>query len=212
MTWSVFFLVPTGRALMEDEISAEDYEAVLNFLYDASKYISLKTTEGHHYKRVVLQRAYLEAHNLPVKDFMLLNGTYHRLAAMLREMTGGQPPVRADERIVRTPMHVNAGDGFAFVSLLGEVFPSGYLPVSGGNIRKTSLKDIYTHSELFRSLRNKLELKGRCGVCEYNLVCGGSRSRAFATTGDFLAEEPFCAYQPGSFPFTVVPGDLSRVE
>ncbi len=101
----------------------------------------------------------------------------------------------------RAPLHVNAGDGFVFVSLLGEVFPSGYLPVSAGNVRKTHLKEIYQNSPLFQSLRNTKELKGRCGACEFNQVCGGSRSRAYAMTGDILAEEPFCAYQPGSFPF-----------
>ncbi len=99
-------------------------------------------------------------------------------------------------------MHVNAGDGFVFVSLLGEVFPSGYLPVSAGNVRTTPLSEIYQHSPLFQSLRDKHKLKGRCGRCEFNRVCGGSRSRAYALTGDVLAEEPFCAYEPGSFPFS----------
>lgn len=200
MTWSVFFLVPTGRGLSEDEISPLDYEAVMNFLYDASKYISLKTTEGHHYKRVVLQRSFLEGHHLPVKEYMQLNGTYDRLMEGLRAETA-QMQLLPSDRIKRTPMHVNAGDGFVFISLLGEVFPSGYLPVSAGNVRQDHLKDIYHDSTLFRSLRNKQELKGRCGVCEFNRLCGGSRSRAYAVTGDILAEEPFCAYQPGSFPF-----------
>lgn len=221
MTWSVFFLVPTGRALLNDEISPEDYEAVLNFLYDASKYIPLKTTEGHHYKRVVLQRAYLDGHNLEARDYMQLNGTYARLRDGMRAEIAADPIIRRPtaqpaalngggrpegqqpgERIRRTPMHVNAGDGFVFVSLLGEVFPSGYLPVSGGNVRHEHLMEIYQNSPLFQSLRNLQELKGRCGACEFNQVCGGSRSRAYAMTGDILAEEPYCAYQPGSFPFS----------
>ncbi|MRR10520.1 hypothetical protein EG831_10710 [bacterium] len=237
MTWSVFFLVPTGRGLPEDEISPDDYEAVLNFLYDASKYVSLKTTEGHHYKRVVLQRAFLEAHGLPAEEYMHLNGTYHRLMAKLRQHTGDLP-LRAEEpermrrtplhvnagdgfvlvsllgevfpsgylplsagNVRRTPLHVNAGDGFVFVSLLGEVFPSGYLPLSAGNVRQTPLKDIYQGSELFRALRDKDALQGRCGQCEYRYMCGGSRSRAYAVSENYLAEEPFCSYQPGSFPF-----------
>ena len=200
MTWSVFFLVPTGRALSEDEISPLDYEAVLNFLYDASKYIGLKTTEGHHFKRVVLQRSFLESRGLPADQYMQLNETYTRLMDGLRTETAGMQSLPTD-RMRRTPLHVNAGDGFVFVSLLGEVFPSGYLPVSAGNVRKTHLKELYQDSALFRSLRNKKELKGRCGSCEFNRVCGGSRSRAYAMTGDILAEEPFCAYQPGSFPF-----------
>jgi AdoMet-dependent heme synthase len=202
MTWSLFFLVPTGRGLVEDEIHAEDYEAVLNFLYDASKYVSLKTTEGHHYKRVVLQRSYLDAHQHAPEDFMQLNETYYRLRSGLDRHTQHlQNDVPEPERMRRTPMHVNAGDGFVFVSLLGEVFPSGYLPVSAGNVRRTTLKDIYQNSDLFKKLRNKEMLKGRCGLCEYRYMCGGSRSRAYAMTGDYLAEEPFCAYQPGTFPF-----------
>ena len=202
MTWSLFFLVPTGRGLAADEISPEDYEAVMNFLYDASKYVSLKTTEGHHYKRVVLQRAYLEANGLPVEKYMQLNDTYYRLSAALHEhIEAGPVPIIEPDRMRRTPLHVNAGDGFVFISLLGEVFPSGYLPLSAGNVRTQTLKEIYQESNLFKSLRNKDELKGRCGACEYRYVCGGSRSRAFATAGDYLAEEPFCSYQPGSFPF-----------
>ncbi len=204
MTWSVFFLVPTGRALQEDNISPQDYEAVLNFLYDASKYIGIKTTEGHHFKRVVLQRSALEERGLPVGDYLSLNGTYARLSGALKEITarvGMQPR----ERIRRTPMHVNAGDGFVFVSLLGEVFPSGYLPVSAGNVRRGSLTELYRESQLFQDLRNPAMLKGRCGLCEFRTICGGSRSRAYALTGDYLAEEPFCAYEPGSFPF---PGNI----
>jgi AdoMet-dependent heme synthase len=211
MTWSVFFLVPMGRALVEDEIHPLDYEAVLNFLYDASKYVGLKTTEGHHYKRVVLQRSYLETHGLDPRAHMQLNGTYDRLREALDVHIQSIPPAEQDQdRMRRTPMHINAGDGFVFVSLFGEVFPSGYLPVSAGNVRKNSLTDIYQNSELFLRLRNKEMLKGRCGECEYRYVCGGSRSRAYAVTGDYLAEEPFCAYQPGSFPFTgVIPENQS---
>jgi AdoMet-dependent heme synthase len=201
MTWSVFFLVPTGRGLSEDQISPEDTEAVLNFLYDASKYIGLKTTEGHHYKRVVLQRAALEARGLPVEPYMALNDTYRELKAGLEAVTRGtEAPVHPD-RMRRAPMHINSAEGFVFVSLRGEVFPSGYLPLSAGNIRETPLGEIYRHSPLFMALRDTSQLKGRCGQCEFRGVCGGSRSRAFAMTGDVLAEEPFCSYQPGSFPF-----------
>jgi AdoMet-dependent heme synthase len=199
MTWSVFFLVPTGRGQIDDEISAQDYEAVMNFLYDSSKYIGLKTTEGHHYKRVVLQRAYLEANQLPYEEYMQLNETYTRLSEGLNEVVKGGLPAR--ERMRRSPMHVNAGDGFIFLSLLGDVFPSGYLPVKAGNILDTSLMDIYQNDQLFQSLRNRDHLKGRCGSCEYNKICGGSRSRAYAVSGDLLGEEPYCAYIPNSFPF-----------
>ena len=200
MTWSVFFLVPTGRGVMEDEVSADDYEAVMNFLYDASKYIGIKTTEGHHFKRVVLQRAALEMAGQPIEPYMHLNGTYQRLMEGLHEVSAGYDKLPSD-RIRRTPMHVSSGDGFMFISMNGEVYPSGYLPSVAGNVRDTSLQEIYQDSPLFRSLRDKTLLKGRCGECEFNPVCGGSRSRAFAMTGDVLAEEPYCTYQPGSFPY-----------
>jgi radical SAM protein len=211
MTWSVFFLVPTGRGLTTDEITPQDYEAVMNFLYDASKYIGIKTTEGHHYKRVVLQRAYLEANGLSVKQYLDLNGTYDALMEGLHRVAPTPPTHHNPDCIRRTPLHVNAGDGFVFISLLGEVFPSGYLPVSAGNVRTTPLSEIYQLSPLFQSLRNKKSLKGRCGKCEFNPVCGGSRSRAYAMTGDALAEEPYCSYQPGTFPFSHVIPEISGV-
>ena len=201
MTWSVFFLVPTGRAQSQDNISSDDYEAVMNFLYDASKFIGVKTTEGHHFKRVVLQRAILDARGLPPEDYLALSDTYCRLKDGLDVVIQGKDlPIPAD-RIRRTPMHVNSAEGFVFISHQGEVFPSGYLPLSAGNVRETSLVDIYCHSPLFQALRDKSQLKGRCGCCEFRWVCGGSRSRAYAMTGDVLAEEPFCVYEPGTFPF-----------
>ncbi len=199
MTWSLFFLIPTGRAQAEDEISPEDYEAVMNFLYDASKYIGLKTTEGHHYKRILLQRAALESINIPYENILNLNGTYHQLMDGLKRVTHGEPAPSVRTR--RTPMHVNSAQGFVFISLKGDVFPSGYLPLKAGSVRETSLPEIYRESPLFRSLRDRDQLKGRCGHCEFRWICGGSRSRAYAVHGDVLAEEPFCAYQPGSFPY-----------
>ncbi len=183
------------------QISPADYEAVLNFLYDAAKYIGLKTTEGHHYKRVVLQRTVLESRGCDVADHMALNETYYRLSDGLARVTAGTEPPPHPDRMRRTPMHVNSAEGFVFVSLRGDVFPSGYLPLSAGNVREQALGDIYRGSPLFQALRDKSLLKGRCGRCEFNVVCGGSRSRAYAMTGDALAEEPFCSYEPGSFPY-----------
>ncbi len=98
-------------------------------------------------------------------------------------------------------MHINAGDGFVFISHLGEVFPSGFLPLSAGNIKDRSLVELYRNSPLFRDLRDPSRLRGRCGDCEFVSVCGGSRSRAYAVTGDPFSEEPFCEYEPHSFPF-----------
>ncbi len=201
MTWALFFLVPTGRAVEEDEISPEDYESVMNFLYDASKYVSAKTVEGHHYKRIVVQRATLEQKGLPYEEYMQLNDTYYKLKEQLDAIVKEKNIPPPAEHIRRPPMHVNSGNGFVFISQRGEVRPCGYLPMPVGNIRDQSLVDIYRNSPELCSLRDRSALKGRCGECEFYSLCSGSRSRAYAMTGDALAEEHYCVYQPGSFPF-----------
>lgn len=201
MTWSLFFLVPTGRGRQEDEISPAEYEAVMHFLYDVSKYVSAKTTEGHHYKRVVVQRAILEEKGLPLEAYFKLHPVYYALKEGLERIVrqaGLKPRAKG---IHRTPMHINAGNGFVFISRRGDVFPSGFLPLSAGNVREQSLVDIYRQAPLFQALRDTSQYAGRCGLCEFVGVCGGSRSRAYAVSGDPLAEEPFCTYEPGSFPF-----------
>lgn len=202
-TWSVFFLVPTGRGRAEDEISPAEYEDVMHWLYDASKLVSVKTTEGHHFKRVALQRKVLETLGHDPVETLQLGDTYRRLRADSQALTPAQAAERqpGDSRMRRTPMHINAGNGFVFISQRGDVFPSGFLPVSSGNVRQRSLVDIYRHAPMFRALRDPQQLEGRCGACEFRYVCGGSRSRAFAMTGNALAEEPFCTYEPHSFPY-----------
>ncbi len=200
MTWSVFFLVPTGRGKEEDEVSPSEYEAVMHFLYDCSKYISAKTTEGHHYKRVVLQRAILDDKGLNVEDYFDLHPIYFQLRDELNKIVT-EHGVQPKATIRRTPMHINAGNGFVFISRRGEVFPSGFMPITVGNVREKSLVDIYREAPLFNNLRDPSKFEGRCGLCEFVGVCGGSRSRAYAMTGNPLAEEPFCTYEPGTFPF-----------
>ena len=200
MTWSLFFLVPTGRGLESDEIAPTEYEAVMHFLYDVSKFISAKPTEGDHYKRVVLQRSILEEKGLPLEDYMSLHPVYYQLKAELEQIVA-EKGLAPRETIKRTPMHINAGNGFVFISHLGDVFPSGFMPVKAGNVREQSLVDIYRSAPLFQTLRDPDSLEGRCGLCEFNGICGGSRSRAYAVTGNPMAEEPFCTYEPGTFPF-----------
>ncbi|MCA9795442.1 MAG: TIGR04053 family radical SAM/SPASM domain-containing protein [Candidatus Eremiobacteraeota bacterium] len=187
MTWSVFFLVPTGRAREEQDLTADECEAVMHFLVDANRYLSVKTTEGHHFKRVVLQRAAGEA----PPDHPL----YHRLKAELEQLVQKRGLVSKVD-IRRTPMNINAANGFVFISHLGEVFPSGFLPISAGNVRRQSLVDIYRDAPLFRQLRDPAMLRGRCARCEFKEVCAGSRSRAFALSGDPHDEDPYCNYQP----------------
>lgn len=96
----------------------------------------------------------------------------------------------------RAPKGVNDGNGFVFVSHIGDVYPSGLLPIKAGNVRSSSLANIYQNSTIFKELRDPDLYKGKCGVCEFRHVCGGSRSRAYAATGDYLESEPYCVYIP----------------
>jgi len=178
--WSVFFLVPTGRGATIDLISAEEFEQVFEKLYETSRRVKfdIKSTEAQHYRRFLLQRRTEEKRKDKTSPLPTMLGT------------------RTPDGIGRAPRGINDGKGFVFISHLGEVFPSGFLPVSAGNIRKQSLTELYRHSPLFVSLRNSANLKGKCGVCEFREVCGGSRARAHATTGDVFAEEPCCIWRP----------------
>ena len=182
--WSVFFLVPTGRGQGIDLLSAEEFEHVFEKLYQLSRHSSfdIKSTEAQHYRRFLLQRR-TEARRAGVER--------SRMAHPFQSMIGV-----AEDGIRRAPKGINDGKGFVFVSHVGEIYPSGFLPISAGSIRKQSLTDLYRHSSLFTSLRNVRNLKGKCGDCEFREICGGSRARAFAVTGDFFAEEPCCVYQP----------------
>jgi radical SAM protein len=207
MTWSVFFLVPTGRGQDLAQLSPSQFEDVLNFLYDADKVTSLKTTEGHHFKRVVLQRRVLEQRGVSPEPVMGLGETYRRLRAHLERLVP-EVDFSAPARIRRAPLDVNAARGFVFISYAGMVYPSGFLPLAAGNLHHQPLPEIYRTSPLFQSLRDPTALKGRCGRCEFRALCGGSRSRAFGATGDLLGEEPWCTYEPGSFPY---PQDIEEL-
>ncbi len=187
MTWSAFFLVPTGRGRELDWLHPEEVEDVLNFVYDAGLHVPARTTEAHHFRRVVLQRQALEAEGVDPVRPLGLGPLYRQLRAALHEAL----PVQT-RRARRPPMDVNAGRGFVFVSHTGQVHPSGFLPMSAGNVRERPLPDLYRSSELLTGLRDPRRLGGRCGRCEFAAVCGGSRSRAYALTGDPYAEEPWC--------------------
>ena len=168
--WSLFFLIVTGRAQADDDLSGEDYEKVFEFLYEISKIapFQVKTTEAMHYRRYVAQR--------------------------LKAEVG--PAAAAARAVVYRTAGVSDGKGFVFVSHTGEIFPSGFLPVSAGNVRHDSLCEVYRNSSLFRILRDTELREGKCGVCEYQKICGGSRARAYALSGNYLAEDPRCVYQP----------------
>jgi AdoMet-dependent heme synthase len=231
MTWSAFLLVPMGRGRDLGTLTPAEVEDVLNFVYDAGAVVPAKTTEGHHFRRVVIQRRILAEHGGDHIKVLGLGPLYTDLRRQLEESglaretgrsgEGGRPgpghepsaprgprsgqpgphPGGGTRHARRPPMDVNAGRGFVFVSHTGTVHPSGFLPLSAGRIRQQPLTEIYRTSELLISLRDPGRLAGRCGRCEFQLICGGSRSRAFAVTGDAYGEEPWCSYQPGSFPY-----------
>jgi len=177
--WSVFFLVPTGRGKLNDLLSAEEFEGVFEKLHQLSRSATfdIKTTEAQHYRRFVLQ---------------------NKVAEKRSGIMPSEARVSKDE-IGRAPRGLNDGKGFVFISHKGEVFPSGFLPLSAGSIREQPLETIYRESPLFRNLRDVSQLEGKCGACEFKQICGGSRARAYALTGNPLGEEPCCAYVPKGY-------------
>jgi len=182
--WSVFFLVPVGRGAVLDGISPERAELVMAWLADVAEEapFGLKTTEAPHYRRVRQQRTAETGAGDRVRD-----------ETGDGDGTGGRPS-GGNRR-----SGIVAGDGFAFVSHTGEVYPSGFLPESAGTVPEADVVDVYRNSDLFESLRDRDQLQGKCGACPYRAVCGGSRSRAYATTGDPLASDPLCSYVPEGY-------------
>ena len=189
--WSVFFLVPTGRAKTADMIEPEEVETLFGDLYEISKTVpfDVRTTEAMHYRRYVLQRMGVTqidpATGLVDASTMFLQHGRRHLGVQMQ--TGA---------ITRAPKGVNEAKGFVFVSHIGDVFPSGFLPLKAGNVKQESIVDIYRHSDVFKRLRDTSNLKGKCAVCEYRELCGGSRSRAWAALGDAFASDPTCTYMP----------------
>lgn len=170
--WDVFMLVPTGRGKVEMEITPQQYEETSHFVYNSnlSSPIPIKMTCSPQYTRVNAQRR---------KD---------------SESQGSQVRGRAGPH--GGGSGCMASNGFCFVSHVGEVFGCGFLPVPAGNIRQQSFKQIYQQSPLFVELRNHSLLKGKCGICEHQRICGGCRARALSVKGSYLEEEPYCTYTP----------------
>ena len=180
--WSLFFLVPTGRASAADMISAEEHEQTFHWLYGLSRQapFDIKSTAAPAYRRVVIQRERESNSNASTPSKPLAGAGY-----------------RFQDGLNRPAKGVNDGKGFCFISHTGDVCPSGFLPVAAGNVRDRPVTEIYRDTSLFRSLRDPAALKGRCGRCEFREVCGGSRARAYSVSGDYLAEDPSCVYEPG---------------
>lgn len=168
----IFLLVPTGRGkeLKDQEISAMEYEKILNWFYEQTDKLPLqiKITCAPHFYRIYYQRASKEGKKIHPKE----NG----LDAMTRGCLGGV--------------------SFCFISHIGQIQPCGYLELNCGNVKEKPFYEIWETSETFHNLRNFDRYKGKCGVCEFRKVCGGCRARAYEMFGDYMAEEPLCIYEP----------------
>ncbi len=177
--WSLFFLVPTGRAQAEKMISPDEHERIFNWLYDLSQSapFDIKGTAAPMYRRVAIERKKAETQ---AGENVTFQGAGFQYADGLNRPTKG----------------VNDGNGFLFISHTGDIEPSGFLPIPAGNVRRDDIVDVYRNHPLFVDLRDPEKLKGRCGICEYRDVCGGQRGRAYGLTGDYLATDPACAFIP----------------
>ena len=168
----IFLLVPTGRGkyIVDQEIDSQEYEKTLNWFYDQRDKTSLqlKATCAPHYYRILRQRAKAEGKKVSFDT--------HGLDAVTRGCL--------------------AGTGFCFISHTGVVQPCGYTDVPCGDITQTTFGEVWNHSSVFLKLRDFKQLEGKCGFCEYRAVCGGCRARAFEATGNYMAQEPLCAYEP----------------
>lgn len=168
----IFLLVPTGRGkeLEEQEIPPEEYERTLNWFYEQREKvpIQLKATCAPHYYRILRQRAAEEGKEV--------NFETYGMDAVTRGCLGGV--------------------AFCFISHVGTLSPCGYLELDCGNVRREGFRRAWENSQIFRDLRDFSKYEGKCGRCRYLKVCGGCRARAYARTGNYLAEEPYCVY-PG---------------
>ncbi|MDO8672499.1 MAG: radical SAM protein [Dehalococcoidia bacterium] len=189
--WHTFLLVPTGRArdIAMDELDPMKYEETLNWLYDQQSFqgkgepIQIQATCGPHLKRIQLQRRKAEGLAGPVER--------PSVQPAIMGKPAGHP-----HHSMPVSRGCMTGDGFVFVSHVGEVFGCGFLPIAAGSVRERPFKEIYYSSPYLQELRDVSKLGGKCGRCEYRNVCGGCRARAYAATGDYLAEEPYCIYEP----------------
>ena len=185
VAWHVFMLVPTGRGKIDDEVSPQEYEAILNEIYQMSQSspIPIRVTCGPHFMRVVAQNRRGD----------------RKQPNLVGSRRGGHSsghPGKHPGGMDRTTRGCLAGDGYCFVSYRGDVMPCGYFPVVAGNILQQPLSELYAQSPLFQALRDLDRFEGKCGVCEFRRVCGGCRARAYSLTGNYLAQEPYCIYQP----------------
>lgn len=172
MRWSLFYLIAVGRGKVLEPVTPERGEELMRWTYNLAKEapFAIKTTEAPSYRRVAL--------------------------AAMKE--AGLTGAEIERTSVYRGFGIRDGNGIMFVSNQGDIYPAGFLPLVTGNVRVNNLVDIYRDSPIFKSLHDSATFHGKCGQCEYRGLCGGSRARAFAYTGDPLGSDPFCPYQPHS--------------
>ncbi len=188
--WEVFFLVPMGRGSQLLQMNGQQFESLFVKLADFAESVDfiVKATEAPHYRRYLVERR----HQQEGRSSSLGPGAplSQRLPShMSRDFGPGGS-------IGLAPKGVNSGKGHLFISYQGDIYPSGFRPLKCGNVRRQSIAAVYRLHPAFCELRIPDLLKGQCGICRFRELCGGSRARAFAMTGDYLEEEPFCAYHP----------------
>jgi radical SAM protein len=168
--WSLFFLISVGRGKVLQALPAGEAEKLMAWIYETARNAPfvVATTEAPSYRRVAIERMRAEG------------------------MTGEQIKRSAAAR----SFGIRDGHGIVFVSSTGEICPAGFLPLSAGNVRRDSLVRVYREAPLFRALHDPGRFEGRCGVCEYRVLCGGSRARAFESSGNPLAPDPLCTFEP----------------
>lgn len=194
--WYLYMLIPTGRATIEHEISAAEFEDVFNFIYDLMqlRIMTVNAIAGSEpFRRVAVMRRLVEEGKLSEKE-LKFGELYRFLRNRLDALLSGE----SFEKIKSSRAKRGNFDKGIFVSKNGMVHPSSFLPIEIGNVRRDSLVHIYAGAEILREMQDASKLKGKCRICEFSDVCRGSRSRAYAVTGDYLAEDPYCAYRPGS--------------
>ena len=192
----LFMLVPVGCGVQIAEsnmLSSEEYERVLNWMYDKSRAreIHLKATCAPHYFRVMRQRDAEERRGKSDEGQQQGASRESSHSSPFTPRSSSHP-----EGMAAMTKGCLAGSSICFVSHTGEVFPCGYLPVSAGNVRRQSMSDIWNDSEVFARLRDVDQLEGKCGLCEFKKICLGCRARAFYASGNYMAEEPYCVYEP----------------
>ncbi len=205
MMWSVFFLVPVGRGTLEERIAPEEYEVVFEKLWRQSQRqpYGIKTTEAPHYRRFVIEQGGDPLAGRTHPRLERGGGRGEQLPAVAGDMPASEDEKKSSPpagsrigRAHRAPLGVGDGKGVMFVSHTGEIYPAGFLPLVCGRFPEVSVVTTYQSHPTFVALREPAGFGGKCGICEYRDICGGSRSRAFAVTGDPLGDEPDCVYIP----------------